>query len=478
MSKTSNGIMNIARVCLVAFALLAQAGMSPQASAKEISPQTPLTIEMGRATLVELDQPATAIFIANPDIADVQVPSPTDKATRFIVMGKKAGTTTAFAMTDVGRGKSFAITVIYPGEEISSAIHKDVPTSYANVTSGSNGITVSGTAPSPKEALKMEASARQSLGDKDAMNFNVGVEGSTQVNLRVQVAQISRTANKNFGFNWGSVFNNGTIAIGVLTGRTPTSGFGNFLRDTSTNNLDSIGIGYKSKGGSVNISGLIDALQTEGLVTILAEPNLTAISGKTASFLAGGEFPIPIAQGNQQISIEFKRFGVSVDFTPTVLDANRLSIHVRPEVSELTSVGSVTIDGVQVPALDIRRAETTVELASGQSFAIAGLFQNNASNSIQQIPWLGDVPVLGALFRSTSYQRNESELVFIVTPYIVKPTSKTSEVHLPTEGVVYASDLEQILLGRITAIRDKPDVTQKQTPETPHLTGAAGFIME
>ena len=220
----------------------------------------------------------------------------------------------------------------------------------------------------------------------------------------------------------------------------------------------------------------------EGLVTILAEPNITAISGKTANFLAGGEFPIPIAQGNQQISIEFKRFGVSVDFTPIVLDSNRLSVEVRSEVSELTTVGSVTLDSITVPALEIRRAETTVELASGQSFAIAGLFQNNGSNQISQIPWLGDIPILGALFRSTNFQRNESELVIIVTPYIVQPAAQTTDLLLPTKGVVFASDIEQILLGRLTSSNGKSATMQKdvtETPrETPHLNGAAGFMLE
>jgi pilus assembly protein CpaC len=262
-----------------------------------------------------------------------------------------------------------------------------------------------------------------------------------------------------------------------LTGRVPVGSFGNFLRDPSTNMLDSIGVGYQS--GSTNLSALLDALQNEGLVTVLAEPNLTAISGETASFLAGGEFPIPISQGNLQISIEFKRFGVSVDFTPVVLDANRITVKVRPEVSELSTVGAVVIDSIQIPSLAVRRAETTVELASGQSFAIAGLFQNNVSNSIQQLPWLGDVPVLGALFRSLNFQRSESELVIIVTPYIVKPVSQTSDLHLPTEGIVFPSDLELALRGRLTALPDRQAASPlPATTAEPHLSGVAGFMLE
>jgi pilus assembly protein CpaC len=227
----------------------------------------------------------------------------------------------------------------------------------------------------------------------------------------------------------------------------------------------------------MNVSGLIDALEQEGLVTVLAEPNLTALSGETATFLSGGEFPVPVPQGLQEITIEWKRFGVSVEFTPTVLDPNRLSIKVKPEVSELTDTGSVVINGTQIPALAVRRAETTVELASGQSFAIAGLFQNNGSNQLQQLPWLGDLPVLGALFRSTRFQHSESELVIIVTPYIVQPTAKTSDLRVPTEGLVFASDLERVLLGRLTTAHAGPGGSGAGA-ETPHLTGAAGFMLE
>jgi pilus assembly protein CpaC len=168
-----------------------------------------------------------------------------------------------------------------------------------------------------------------------------------------------------------------------------------------------------------------------------------------------------------------------VDFTPVVLDANRLSIKVRPEVSELTTTGSVVISGTTIPGLAVRRAETTVELASGQSFAIAGLFQNNSSNQIQRFPWLGDIPILGTLFRSTSFQRNESELVIIITPYIVQPVSVTADLHLPTDGLVLASDFERIVLGRLTA-RFAGAAASGASPAqgVPHLQGDAGFMLE
>ena len=285
----------------------------------------------------------------------------------------------------------------------------------------------------------------------------------------MRVAEVSRDAVKQFGFNWDALFNNGSFAFGLLTGRQTATSFGNFIRDTSLNQADSLGLGYKN--GALSVSTLIDALQTEGLITILAEPNLTTISGEPANFLAGGEFPVPVSQSLQEVTIEWKRFGVSVDFTPTVLNGNRISVKVRPEVSELSDSGSVTLNNIKIPALTVRRAETTVELASGQSFAIAGLFQNNVTDQIQQTPWLGDVPILGALFRSSTYQRHESELVIIVTPYIVQPASGPGDLHLPTEGIVYASDLERLLMGHLTTANGKPEPPSPVAADQPHLNG-------
>jgi len=457
------------------------------ARAADADTTIPLVVDVDGAQLIDLRETATTVFVANPEVADVQVPG-APNATKFVVFGKKAGSTTVFALARSGRVSSYAVTVRRPVNQIAAALQEAVPSAHVEVASSPNGLTVSGTAGSPRDAERLKAAASQYLGDKDTLNFNVAIPAATQVNLRVRIAEISRSADKEFGFNWSAI-SSGSMAFGLLTGRAPvstitnaatgalTSNFGDFARSTS--GLDSLGIGYHNKSGSVNVSGLIDALATEGLVTVLAEPNLTAISGESASFLAGGEFPVPVPQGLQQITIEWKKFGVSVDFTPVVLDPTRLSIKVRPEVSELTTTGSVVINGTTIPGLAVRRAETTVELASGQSFAIAGLFQNNSSNQIQRFPWLGDIPILGTLFRSTSFQHNESELVIIVTPYIIQPVAQTSELHLPTDGVVLASDFERILLGRLTARAAAPGTTPTvPAPAAVHLQGDAGFMLE
>ncbi|WP_374531901.1 type II and III secretion system protein family protein, partial [Novosphingobium sp.] len=193
----------------------------------------------------------------------------------------------------------------------------------------------------------------------------------------------------------------------------------------------------------LDLLGALDAGETAGLVTTLSEPNLTALSGETADFLAGGEYPIPISQGLGTTSIEYKRFGVSLAYTPTVLANGRISIRVRPEVSELSSQGSITLNGFQVPALTVRRAETTVELGSGQSFMIAGLMSTSSQNTIKKMPGAGDLPILGTLFRSTNFQRGESELVIVITPYLVKPVD-ANDIKLPTDGFQNPNDAQRI----------------------------------
>lgn len=431
----------------------------------------PLVVDIDQAQLIQLPEPATTVFVANPDIADVQVPNPS----RFVVFGKKAGTTTIYAMAGDGRVNSYTVTVRHPVGDISAAIQQQVPGAQVTVQSLPGGVTISGNVPSPRDAQKVKQVAQDFLGPKENVNFNVAVAGSAQVNLRVRVAEVSRQTGKQFSFNWDALYNNGTIAVGLLTGR-PIGGFGNLSPATATTVPYSFGFGGKSSGGSVNINSIIDALESENLITILAEPNLTASSGESASFLAGGEFPIPIAQQNNTVTIEFKKFGVGIDFTPTVFDANRMSIKVRSEVSELSNQGAITVGGIQVPGLAVRRAETTVDLASGQSFAIAGLFQNNVNTQIQQFPWLGDVPVLGALFRSPSFQRQESELVIIVTPYIVQPVAKVSDLTAPTDGLEFSNDIEQVLLGRLTATKGRATATP--VAGAPHLHGTAGFMLE
>jgi pilus assembly protein CpaC len=466
--------VTIALVTMPPAALAQRPATAPPAPPRTgIRTSPPMSMDADTAQLIQLPDPAKTVFVANPEIADIQVANPTS----VLVYGKKAGTTTVFAISEAGITTSYSIRVTRPTSELLAALRREVSSARVTVTPAPGGVTISGQVGSPRDAEKLRAIAKQFVGDKEVVNFEVTTDAVTQVTLRVRIAEVSRTVDRALGFNLGALLNNGSIAIGVLTGRAPVTAFGSFIRSTGAGTYGSVGFGVNS--GKVNVSALIDALDQEGLATILAEPNLTASSGETANFLAGGEFPIPIPQGNQTVTVEYKRYGISVDFTPTVLDANRISIKVRPEVSQLTTVGDLQLNGVSIPALTVRRVETTVELGSGESFAIAGLFQNNGQNQLQALPGLGDIPILGALFRSTSFQRNESELVIIVTPVLVRPVARVADLHVPTEGIHFSSDIERILMGRLTAA-NPPGAGQASAlaQPAPRMRGAAGFMLE
>jgi pilus assembly protein CpaC len=250
-----------------------------------------------------------------------------------------------------------------------------------------------------------------------------------------------------------------------LTSRDPSGGSTGFVfsrgRNFGSFNPDTGGFGFTTPlgqgsagirlsdflGSGIDIAGSLDLHEESGLVTTLAEPTLVALSGETASFLAGGEFPIPTAQGINGTTVEFKEYGVSLAFTPTVLEGGRISMRVRPEVSEISSLYAVRMNGFEIPSLTTRRTETTVELGSGQSFMIGGLLSNNKNNSIDRAPFLGNLPILGALFRSNSFRRNQTELVIVVTPYLVKPVN-AAQIALPTDGLRSANDQQRLLLNK------------------------------
>ena len=324
-------------------------------------------------------------------------------------------------------------------------------------------IVLDGQVDNPVQAQELRELAERYLGDDETLLFRVRVAAPTQVNLRVRVAEVSRDVLKEFGINWEAIFQNGNFAFGLVSGRAVSDGLGNFLR--SPTGANSAFGSWQSGDDFVNTA--LDALAEEGLVNVLAEPNLTALSGETASFLAGGEFPIPIDSDEDGLEIEFKEFGISLAFTPTVLSANRISLRVRPEVSDLSDKGAITINGLIIPALATRRAETTVELGSGQSFAIGGLLSTDIENAISKYPGLGDLPVLGALFRSTRFRSNETELVILVTPYLVRPVDEPV-MALPTDGYRAPSDIERILDGPPA---QRPAAARSRRPAQPR--GAA-----
>lgn len=399
----------------------------------------PVELEINKGSLVRLDRAATTVFIANPDIADVQVKSPT----LIYVFGKRVGETTLYAVDAADNIlANLRIGVSHNLSALTRAIGEMLPGADVSVQSIDGTLVLDGSVASPAMADDLRTLAGRFVAAGEPILNRVKVDAPIQVNLRVRVAEVSRSVVKEFGVNWDGVFDTGNFVFGLATGN-PVIAAGAFL--TRQGDADNFFIG--GSPGHLDLNALVDALSDEGLLTVLAEPNLTALSGETASFLAGGEFPVPVPQDQDTITIEFKKFGVQLAFTPVVLDGGYISLRVSPEVSQLTSTGSIELGGFTVPALTTRRAETTVELASGQSFAIAGLLQNNLDHAVSKLPGLGDLPVLGALFRSDSFKRDESELVIIVTPYSVRPVSAPALV-TPVDGYQPPNDIERILLGR------------------------------
>jgi pilus assembly protein CpaC len=426
-----------------------------------------LALEAGTGRIVSLGGPAASVFAADPKVAEVRPASPTS----LFVLGVAPGRTTISAVGDDGAAIAEYVVVVLPSSyaaaQATSAIARLLPGRGVRVSARPNGLLVSGTLATAGEADEALQTAREFVGTGQTVESRLAVRGSQQVNLRVRVAEVSRNVMRKLGVNWSTLGTIGNIAgLPALTLNA---------------NVDTVVCGVASATSiplckSGNFNGIIDALAQDNLAHVLAEPNLTAMSGETASFLVGGEFPIPVAQQGNEISIEFKQYGISLAFEPTVESGERISIKVRPEVSALTTQGAVQLavgnSTIQVPALTVRRAETTVELASGQSFAIAGLLQDNTTLGGNGVPELGDVPVLGALFRDDSFQRNETELVIVITPYLVRGVSDPAQMKLPTDDWKPPNDLERILLLRQSARGGT------QATATPHIPGDAGFVVQ
>jgi pilus assembly protein CpaC len=410
----------------------------------------PILLEAGKGTLIRLPRPAGTVFVANPDVADVQVKSPS----LIYVTAKAPGQTALYAVDAEDRVLLNApVRVEHDLSRIRQTLNTVAPGENVNVSSVDNSLVLSGNVSTAGRAERLRSLAASIASETKGNVVNrMSVATPNQVNIRVKVAEVNRNVLKAIGVNWNKLFVNSATglanSVGLFTQNPTTSS------QITSENLFSFGLG----GGNARMQILLDALAQEGLLTTLAEPNLTATNGQPASFLAGGEFPVPVAGaaagagGAATITIEFKKFGVSLDVTPTIIDADHLSLRVRPEVSQLSTTGAVSVpitstSTVTIPALTVRRAETTVELGSGQSFLLAGLLQNNVTQNISKVPWLGDVPVLGQLFRSERFERGETELVIIVTPYLIKPLVASAAA--PTDGLVLPHDAQRVIDGSL-----------------------------
>jgi pilus assembly protein CpaC len=433
-----------------------------------------ISVNVSQGNLIRLERAASGVFIADPNIADVQAQSDS----LIYIFGKKSGKTTLFAVDDEGVViGEFSVKVIHDVVELNRNIDEMIGDGV-RASSVTNGILLSGTTRSSADIEDVRQLTARYLGEDEVILNRISLSSPTQVNLHVRVAEVSRSIDKIFGINWDSLFSIGDFTFGLATGRSFTGAGAGFTRFVDAEGpAGALAGSYVT--GDVTIDGIVDALEREGLVTLLAQPNLTALSGETASFLAGGEFPVPVGVDNNEIEIEFKEFGVSLNFTPTVLANDRISLRVNPEVSELSDDGAITLNNIVIPALATRRAETTVELGHGQSFAIGGLVSNSTTNNIEKFPGLGDIPVLGTLFRSNNFQQDESELIIIVTPYLVKPAIE-SEIATPLDGIRPPTDVERILQGRLFVSRDIKDDQQDVLAGAgiPRLNGNAGFILD
>ncbi|MEJ7777924.1 MAG: type II and III secretion system protein family protein [Sphingomicrobium sp.] len=471
---TSNNIRRRARLgtalaaLVISFGSVAVAAPAVAVAAQSARPSETLNLSQSTGTLVRLSSPMSDVFVANDSIADIQVRS----STQLYVFGKASGETTIYATDKAGR-------VVYAANvrvgtnvgSVDEMLRLAMPEASIQATPMNNLVLLTGTVGSPDDVSEAQRLVQAYVGTGTQVVSRLRSATPLQVNLRVKIAEVSRSLVRQIGVNLLSRDSTGGTLFGIAQGKsgtiTPIPGGGNAFDFSQGSAGTTLGLARKLLG--LDLLATLDLAEGDGLVTTLAEPNLTALSGETASFLAGGEYPIPIAQQQGAISVEYKSYGVGLSFTPIVLADGRISMRVRPEVSELSSEGSVRMNDTIVPALITRRAETTVELGSGQSFMIAGLLRNSTTNNVDKAPFLGDLPILGALFRSTRYKRAETELVIIVTPYLVRPVS--GQLALPTDGYRAPNAGEMVFGGHTYKRRPVPSAAVSSSGVAPASPG-------
>ena len=399
-----------------------------------------LTVSVGKSIIKKSPGPLKRISLAAPEIADVLVLSPDE----FYLIGKSAGITSLTTWDERDNISAIYDLEVLPDiARLKEKIHELFPQEKdIRVTATHGGITLSGaisSATNISHVLELAKSYAPGAEGKQRVNNFLEVGGVHQVMLEVRVSEMSRNLMREMGVNFNFLSSSGRqFGIHRLDSLS-----------TLTTAADSINILGRFLSGGATWTILIDALKEQGVLKILAEPTIITLSGRTANFLAGGEIPIPVPSGvggGNQVTIEYKTFGVGLSFTPTVLSNTKISMLVAPEVSELDFKNAITIQGFVIPALTTRRISTVVELDDGQSFAIAGLLKDDYRQIVRKTPLLGEIPVLGALFRSSNFQKNETELVIIVTPHLVKPVDMSKQT-LPTDAYIEPNEFEFYLLG-------------------------------
>ncbi|WP_069436764.1 type II and III secretion system protein family protein [Methyloceanibacter methanicus] len=472
-----------------------------------------IKLGLNKSMIVELPRPVREVMVSNP----AQIDAVMQSATRAYLIGKNLGEANILFIDNNGSQVAvLEVTIERDLGALENLIARLIPGSRVHVETVGQNVVLTGSVPTPIDATRASeivnsfldsgaaASSNSAAGGGTAITVNTGgnagsssgdsgsnrvinmitVEGREQVLLKVSVVEMERNVIKQLGVDLAAIVNSGNFGFAALSalpypvnGAVGAAASGLLGGGGLANLVDSrpgaalAGAGWQS--GSSQVDAVLRALEQNGLIHTLAEPNLTAISGETANFLAGGEFPIPVAQQLDQITVEFKKFGIGLSFTPVVMSEGLISLKISTEVSELSTEGAVVLRNISIPALKVRRAETAVELPSGGSIVIAGLLSDQSRQAISGYPGLKSLPVLGTLFRSRDFQSKETELVVLVTPYVVKPAAR-QQLARPDDGFAWASDVNSDLLGQMNRIYGR----DPERAPVGNYSGDVGFIVE
>ncbi len=429
-----------------------------------------LNVPMNRAIVVESEVPFAELSIANPGIADIS--SLSDRT--IYVLGKSPGVTTLTLLDGAGQLiTNVEVRVAADVSEFKERLRQILPGEQIEVRTANDGIVLSGVVSSIARLQRALDLAERYAPERVSNLMSVG--GVQQVMLKVRFAEMNRSVSKSLSssvaLSSGGVFGgtgNAASSVGALQalgGLTPAV----------TENTGAFVFGFDV--GSVQVGLLLEALEKKGMVRTLAEPNLTALSGQEATFLAGGEYPVPVAQDNDTVSIEFKPFGIQMNFIPRVVDADLINLEMAAEVSAIDPTNGFQLNGFQVDAFTVRRTSTTVELRDGESFAIAGLMLDDFQDENSQVPWLGDVPVLGALFRSAEFQRNQTELVIIVSAHLVTPT-RGEALALPTDRVTPPTENSLFMYGNVAGGERRKQKGAAGEVAKQDFGGSYGYVLD
>ncbi|HYH17738.1 MAG TPA: type II and III secretion system protein family protein [Azospirillum sp.] len=424
-----------------------------------------IQLPVNKSRVLRVDRPVTDILVGSPEVADVMALS--DRS--VYVLGRKLGST---SLALYGENRQLIavmdLTITPDLPTLRQRLHEIMPRERIDVRAANESVVLSGPVSNGSQ-LKQALAIAESFAPGKVTNM-MTLTGGQQVMLAVRFAEVQRTAAKELGISTNVKFAAGNSALAIATGIVPAlAPFATARAVLAT--------------GNWTIDALLDALEQKGVIKTLAEPNLIAMSGETASFLAGGEFPIPVGtdedNGRSRIHIEFKEFGVKLAFTPTVVGGDVINLVVRPEVSAIDRANGITVTGLVIPGLTVRRAHTTVDLRHGESFAIAGLIRSNFSDTVDQLPGLGNIPILGTLFRSSSFQREETELVIIVTPYLARP-AQPGQLRLPTDAFRPPTETQLFLNGRVdgSPLPGQGGAPGATMPPGAGLAGTVGYVVK